>query len=120
MYWLVPSGWLVKASSALEPAGHRELQLVKAPLWRGTATEQRRATLPDLPHPLQGRHPLALGHFANHPPAGAQPNVMVASFDFQAPGAAGPEGLKMWVVRAPFLGHVACRLAAKKDAVGGC
>ncbi|KAK9812844.1 hypothetical protein WJX72_004622 [[Myrmecia] bisecta] len=27
------------------------------------------------------RHPLALAHFANHPPAGSQANVMVAAFD---------------------------------------
>ena len=31
---------------------------------------------------LQIRHPLALAHFANHPPSGTQPNVMVAAYDF--------------------------------------
>lgn len=35
---------------------------------------------------MQGRNPLALGHFANHPPAGTAPNVMVAAVDFKAPG----------------------------------
>ena len=30
---------------------------------------------------LQMRHPLALAHYANHPAAGTQPNVMVAAFD---------------------------------------
>ena len=30
---------------------------------------------------MQRRNPLALAHFANHPPAGQQPNVMVASFE---------------------------------------
>lgn len=30
---------------------------------------------------LQMRHPLALAHYANHPAADTQPNVMVAAFD---------------------------------------
>lgn len=29
----------------------------------------------------QRRNPLALAHFANHPPPGRQPNVVVASYD---------------------------------------
>lgn len=32
---------------------------------------------------LEGRHPLALAHFANHPPAGAAPNAVIASFNFK-------------------------------------
>jgi len=28
------------------------------------------------------RHPLALAHYANHPAAGTQPNVMVAAFTY--------------------------------------
>eukprot|EP00879_Flechtneria_rotunda_P015485 GHRR01016195.1.p1 GENE.GHRR01016195.1~~GHRR01016195.1.p1 ORF type:complete len:182 (+),score=57.07 GHRR01016195.1:757-1302(+) len=32
---------------------------------------------------LEGRHPLALGHYANHPPAGSQPNAVIASFTFK-------------------------------------
>lgn len=35
---------------------------------------------------VEGRHPLALAHFANHPPPGVAPNVMVAAFDLRAPG----------------------------------
>ena len=31
---------------------------------------------------LEGRHPLALAHYANHPPAGAAPNAAIASFNF--------------------------------------
>ena len=30
---------------------------------------------------LQRRNPLALAHFANHPPPGRLPNVVVASYD---------------------------------------
>eukprot|EP00210_Caulerpa_lentillifera_P006056 g5788.t1 len=30
---------------------------------------------------LEGRHPLAFGHFANHPEAGVGPNVLLAPFD---------------------------------------
>ncbi|KAK9821861.1 hypothetical protein WJX74_006373 [Apatococcus lobatus] len=30
---------------------------------------------------LEKRNPLALAHFANHPPSGTQPNVVVASYD---------------------------------------
>jgi len=30
---------------------------------------------------VEGRNPFALAHFANHPPAGAEPNVVVASLD---------------------------------------
>ncbi|GAB4813076.1 hypothetical protein N2152v2_000122 [Parachlorella kessleri] len=37
---------------------------------------------------LEARNPLALAHFANHPAAGTLPNVMVAAFDFKAPGDA--------------------------------
>jgi len=43
---------------------------------------------------LEGRHPLALGHFANHPPPGAAPNVAIAPFDLTLDGAKGwAEGL---------------------------
>ena len=31
---------------------------------------------------MQRRHPLALGHYANHPPAGVLPNVQIAAYDF--------------------------------------
>ncbi|XP_072956101.1 uncharacterized protein [Typha angustifolia] len=31
---------------------------------------------------LERRNPIALGHFANHPPKGAVPNVMVCPYDF--------------------------------------
>ena len=37
---------------------------------------------------MQRRHPLALGHYANHPPPGVQPNVQVAAYDY-AMGASG-------------------------------
>ncbi|WIA16650.1 hypothetical protein OEZ85_013313 [Tetradesmus obliquus] len=37
---------------------------------------------------LEGRHPLALAHFANHPPAGAAPNAVIANFTFKVPAAA--------------------------------
>jgi hypothetical protein len=30
---------------------------------------------------LEGRHPLALAHYVNHPPAGEHPNVALAPFD---------------------------------------
>ncbi|DBB18053.1 TPA: hypothetical protein ACH3X3_003044 [Trebouxia sp. C0006] len=33
-------------------------------------------------HQKEMRHPLALAHYANHPPAGMQPNVMVAAFTY--------------------------------------
>lgn len=32
------------------------------------------------------RHPLALAHFANHPPKGTKPNVMIAAIDVRIPG----------------------------------
>jgi len=32
---------------------------------------------------IDGRNPMALAHFANHPPPGRQPNVMVAAVDLQ-------------------------------------
>ena len=35
---------------------------------------------------LQMRHPLALAHYANHPPHDMQPNVMVAAVDVQLEG----------------------------------
>ena len=35
---------------------------------------------------LQMRHPLALAHYANHPPRDMQPNVMVAAVDVQLEG----------------------------------
>ena len=35
---------------------------------------------------LQMRHPLALAHYANHPPRDTQPNVMVAAVDVQLEG----------------------------------
>ncbi|CAM0945122.1 unnamed protein product [Alopecurus aequalis] len=31
---------------------------------------------------LERRNPLAFGHFANHPPAGSTPNVMICPYDF--------------------------------------
>lgn len=37
---------------------------------------------------VQRRHPLALGHYANHPPPGVQPNVQVAAYDY-AMGVSG-------------------------------
>lgn len=33
---------------------------------------------------LEGRHPLALGHLVNHPPAGVMPNVVEVPFDWEA------------------------------------
>ncbi|KAF6263462.1 hypothetical protein COO60DRAFT_1635090 [Scenedesmus sp. NREL 46B-D3] len=36
---------------------------------------------------LEGRHPLALAHFANHPPPGAAPNAVIANFSFKLPAA---------------------------------
>jgi hypothetical protein len=39
---------------------------------------------------LDGRHPLALGHFANHPPAGLRANVLVAPFDLALADGARP------------------------------
>lgn len=38
---------------------------------------------------LEGRHPLALAHFANHPPAGAAPNTVIASFKVKVTGGGG-------------------------------
>lgn len=32
---------------------------------------------------LEGRNPLALAHFANHPAAGSVPNAIIASFSFK-------------------------------------
>lgn len=36
----------------------------------------------------QTRNPLAQAHFANHPPRGGRPNVMIAAYDWspQLPG----------------------------------
>jgi hypothetical protein len=36
---------------------------------------------------LEGRHPLALAHYANHPPAGSAPNAVIANFSFKLPAA---------------------------------
>lgn len=35
---------------------------------------------------LEGRHPLAMAHYANHPAPGCQPNAIIASFTFRPPG----------------------------------
>ncbi|KAG0588957.1 hypothetical protein M758_2G234900 [Ceratodon purpureus] len=35
---------------------------------------------------LERRSPIALGHFANHPPEGVQPNVMICPYTFSIPG----------------------------------
>lgn len=36
----------------------------------------------------QRRHPFSLAHYANHPPAGRRPNIMIAAYDFrEGPGA---------------------------------
>lgn len=45
-----------------------------------SAVEQR-MELGRLRASVEARHPLALAHFANHPPGGVAPNVMVAAFD---------------------------------------
>ena len=34
---------------------------------------------------VEGRHPLACGHYINHPPKGHAPNVMIAPFTVQLP-----------------------------------
>jgi hypothetical protein len=41
---------------------------------------------------VDGRHPLALGHLANHPPAGSAPNVMAAAVDVPRGGGSALEG----------------------------
>lgn len=42
---------------------------------------------------LEGRNPFAMAHYANHPPAGAAPNTVIANFKFrlQLPGVWGGE-----------------------------
>ena len=35
---------------------------------------------------LEGRNPIALAHYANHPPPGSVPNAMIASFAFRPAG----------------------------------
>ena len=40
--------------------------------------------------PLEGRHPLALGHVVNHPPERGSPNVLLAPFDLTLPAGAPP------------------------------
>ena len=37
---------------------------------------------------VEGRHPLACGHYINHPPKGGTPNVMIAPFTVQLPAGA--------------------------------
>ena len=39
---------------------------------------------------VDGRHPLAVGHLANHPPAGAPPNVALAAVDVPLSALDGP------------------------------
>ena len=34
----------------------------------------------------QRRHPFSLAHYANHPPAGRRPNIMIAAYDFREEG----------------------------------
>ncbi|KAK9902730.1 hypothetical protein WJX75_004261 [Coccomyxa subellipsoidea] len=34
-------------------------------------------------HGLERRHPFSLAHYANHPPAGRRPNIMIAAYDFR-------------------------------------
>ena len=40
---------------------------------------------------MQGRHPAALAHLANHPPPGTAPNVVVAAVDWAPPPEDAPE-----------------------------
>ncbi|CAD7697430.1 unnamed protein product [Ostreobium quekettii] len=58
-----------------KPWGHGQLSLEHA-FPEAPQTEAER----DLER-LQGCHPLAMGHFANHPGKGMRPNVMVAPLD---------------------------------------
>lgn len=52
----------------------------------------RQADLRGLGPALQRRHPLALGHYANHPPPGKHPNALVAAYDYPA-GSTGEWGI---------------------------
>ncbi len=57
---------------------------------------------------LEGRHPLALAHFANHPGHGASPNTMIAPYSLRISGS-GDGGGQPWV-RAymptmPYMAH---------------
>lgn len=42
---------------------------------------------------LEGRHPLALAHYANHPAPGTKPNTIIASFTFTPAGCRSPDSI---------------------------
>lgn len=61
--------------------------LIDAKPW-GRGQHRARSEWVQQGHPLdcalnvvEGRHPLAFGHYVNHPPKGSAPNVMVAPFN---------------------------------------
>jgi hypothetical protein len=41
---------------------------------------------------LEGRNPLAMAHYANHPAQGQVPNAVIASFTFRPAGCSGSSG----------------------------
>lgn len=41
---------------------------------------------------LEGRNPLAMAHYANHPAQGQVPNAVIASFTFRPAGWTGSSG----------------------------
>ncbi|BDA51210.1 hypothetical protein COCOBI_18-0870 [Coccomyxa sp. Obi] len=51
-------------------------------------------------HSLERRHPFSLAHYANHPPAGRRPNIMIAAYDFRE----GQGGLRRYIPNVMF-GH---------------
>ncbi|KAL6760185.1 hypothetical protein V8C86DRAFT_2558472 [Haematococcus lacustris] len=52
---------------------------------------------------LEGRHPLALGHWVNHPAPGQQPNVLEAAVDLGLDLASHPPWLRAYLPAAPLL-----------------
>jgi len=53
---------------------------------------------------LDARHPLALGHVANHPPEGTPPNVALAAFDVPPSALGADPGLRPFIPVLPVGG----------------
>ncbi|OEL36398.1 hypothetical protein BAE44_0002584 [Dichanthelium oligosanthes] len=51
-------------------------------VWRMLSKPLEKSVRENFGEVLERRNPLAFGHFANHPPKGSNPNVMICPYDF--------------------------------------
>jgi hypothetical protein len=52
-------------------------------VWRMLSKPLEKSVRENFGEVLERRNPLAFGHFANHPPQGSAPNVMICPYDFR-------------------------------------